>query len=190
MNEEELVLKIQSGDINALGELFEIYKDNALKYSYLITGNKFTSEDIVQEAFVKCFSHIKSLKNAENFKSWFYKILTRTAWKYARIDKKATPVEDIFEKADDDSIEKSMNDFVRNEEGRLLHAEIEKLDIKQRTVIVLYYFDSLSVKEIAKIMGCFEGTVKSRLYSARRKLKTQLLKCNDSKAIDIKECGV
>lgn len=190
MSESELIEKIQSGDMNAFGELFEIYKNESLKYSYLITGNKFTSEDIVQEAFIKCFSSIKNLRNVENFKSWFFKILTRTAWKYSRIDKKVMPVEDIFEKADDESIEKSMNDYIRNEEGQMLHTEIERLDIKQRTVIVLFYFNNLSVKEIAKIMGCFEGTVKSRLSSARKKLKVQLSKDKEVKSINVKECGV
>ncbi len=73
MSEEELVIKIQSGDMNALGELFEIYKNESFKYSYLITGSKYTSEDIVQEAFISCYNNIKSLKNPEFFKSWFFK---------------------------------------------------------------------------------------------------------------------
>ncbi|MBW6410715.1 RNA polymerase sigma factor [Clostridium weizhouense] len=188
MNEAKIVKKIQAGDMNALGEIFEIYKDQAFKYSYLITGNKFTSEDIVQETFIKCYLSAKSLRNVDQFKSWFFKILTRIAWKHAGKDKKALPLENIFEKADNNSIEKSINMYIKDQEAETLHAEIEHLDLKQRTVIVLFYFNELSVKEIAKVMGCFEGTVKSRLHSARKKLKASLLNNEDTRYEKIKGC--
>ncbi|MBE6090173.1 MAG: RNA polymerase sigma factor [Clostridium beijerinckii] len=179
MSEEELVIKIQSGDMNALGELFEIYKNESFKYSYLITGSKYTSEDIVQEAFISCYNNIKSLKNPEFFKSWFFKMLTRIAWRYAKKDKKSLPVDNIFEKVDEKNIDTSIEQYLRKEQNNNLYAEIEKLDLKQKTVIVLYYFNGLTVNEIAKVMGCFEGTVKSRLHSARKKLKSSLIKCDD-----------
>lgn len=190
MNEIELVKKIQSGDMNALGEIFETYKNQALKYSYLITGNKFTSEDIVQEAFIKCYLNVRSLKNLEQFKTWFFKILTRIAWKHIGKERKSMPIENIFEKADDESIDKSINIYIRSQEEQALHAEIEQLDLKQKTVIILYYFNGLPIKEIAKVMGCFEGTVKSRLYSARRKLKESLLENEEFNVEKAKECGI
>lgn len=190
MREVELVKEIQSGNINSLGKIFEIYKDQALKYSYLITGNKFLSEDIVQEAFIKCYLSAKSLKNTEQFKPWFFKILTRIAWKYAGKEKKLLPIENIFEKADDENINKSINMYLENQKKEVLHAEIELLDLKEKTVIILYYFNSLSVREISKVMGCFEGTVKSRLYSARKKLKKSLLNNEKCIVLSEKECGI
>lgn len=179
MKEAELIKKIQSGDMHVFSEIFEMYKNEALKYSYLITGNKFTSEDIAQEAFMKCYLSAKTLKNVEQFKPWFFKILTRIAWKYANKDKKELPLENIFEKADKESIDGSMNAYIRNEEAETLHAEIESLDLKQKTVIILFYFNGLTIKEIANVMGCFEGTVKSRLHTARKKLKANLLNNED-----------
>ncbi|SFC38480.1 RNA polymerase sigma factor [Clostridium uliginosum] len=190
MSETELVEKIQSGDMNALGEIFEIYKNQGLKYAYLITGSRFTSEDIVQETFIKCYLSAKSLKNAEQFKPWFFKILTRIAWKHTGKERKTLPFENIFEKANDESIDKSIERYIRNQEAEALHAEIEHLDLKQKTVVVLFYFNGLTVKEIAKIMGCFEGTVKSRLYSARKKLKLSLLNNEECEITKAKECEV
>lgn len=168
MSEEELVEKIQSGDMNAFEKIFEIYKNQAFRYSYLITGNMHTSEDIVQEAFIKCYTCIHDLKKSDQFKSWFFKILTRIAWKYSNKDKKACPVDNIFEKAETETVNKSVDTYIKKQEYEILHAEIEKLDLKQKTVIILFYFNGLNVKEIAKVMGCFEGTVKSRLHSARK----------------------
>ena len=190
MKEIELIEKIQSGDMNALGEIFEIYKNESLKYAYLITGNKFTSEDIVQEAFIKCYLSVGGLKNVDQFKSWFFKILTRIAWKHIKKDKKAMPLENIFEKANDKSINESIDSYIRNQKAETLHAEIEHLDLKQKTAIILFYFNGLSIKEIAKIMGCFEGTVKSRLYTARKKLKKSLSNDEESEISKAKGCEV
>lgn len=190
MDEKELIMRIQSGDMNAFGQLFEKYKNEAFKYSYLIIGNKHISEDIVQEAFINCYTQIKSLKNQEQFKSWFFKMLTRIAWRYSKKEKKSIPVDNIFEKADDEKNDESINQYIRKEQADILHEEIEKLDIKQKTVIILYYFNDLTVKEIANIMGCFEGTVKSRLYSARRKLKNNLGRIDRYENSKMKECGI
>lgn len=190
VNEKELVIKIQAGDMTAFGELFEKYKNEAYKYSYLITGNEHTSEDIVQEAFVVCYTHIKNLKNPEKFKSWFFKMLTRTAWKYSKKEKRAVPVDNIFEKADDEKNSECVNQYIRKEQADILHEEIKNLEIKQKTVIILYYFNELTVKEIAGVMGCFEGTVKSRLHSARRKLKSSLIQSDEYGHTSMKECGV
>lgn len=190
MDEKKLILKIQSGDMNAFAELFEIYKNEAYKYSYLITRKEDLSEDIVQEAFVQCYINIKKLKNIEQFKSWFFKILTRLAWKHSNKEKKAVPVEDIFEKADSNKLDEYVNEYIRKEQSDMLYSEIEKLDAKQKTAIILYYFNELTIKEIAHVMGCFEGTVKSRLHSARKKLKNNLMKSDKYGHGIIKECEV
>ncbi len=191
MSEKEIIIKIQYGDMNALGELFEMYKNESFKYSYLITGDKYTSEDIVQETFITCYFHIKSLKNVEQFRSWFFKILTRIAWRYAKKQKKSVPVDNIFEKLQNKNIDESIEKYIINQQSQMLRTEIENLELKQRTVIILYYFNGLSVKEIANIIGCFEGTVKSRLYSARKKLKCSLLvNSEEYKNSEIKGCGI
>lgn len=174
VNEIETVKLVQSGNIEAFEKLFDKYKTSAIRTVYLITGNIHTSEDIVQEAFIKCYCSIKSLKNVESFKSWFFKILVRIAWNYSNREKNLIPIDNIYEEADNASIDKSIDNFIQNERNSTLYDEIDKLELKQKTVIVLYYFNDMSISEIAKAMGCFEGTVKSRLYKARKNLKSAL----------------
>lgn len=171
MDDIILVLKVKDGDQDAFCSLVKKYQAQALRTAYLITNNKYTSEDIVQEAFVQCYLHIGKLKNPKQFKPWFYKILTRTAWKQIKKDTSAIPTENIIEKADSESINAAVNVYIQNEYAQAIYAEIQRLEIKQKTVIFLYYYTGLSVKEIAKVMDCFEGTVKSRLYAARKNLK-------------------
>ena len=84
MEESEWIQKMQQGDDTAFFIIYEKYKNAALRTAYLITGNRYTGEDILQETFVQCCLHIKELKDPTTFKAWFYKILTRTAWKFAK----------------------------------------------------------------------------------------------------------
>lgn len=170
----ELVIKLQDGDKSAFEELFELYKVNSVKTAYLLTGNRALADDVVQETFVQCYLKIKDLKNPMQFKTWFFKILTRIAWRMNTKEKSAVPVENIFEVlpcSNDESIE---NNFIKKETSKKIMAAIDNLDYKQRTVVLLYYYKEFSVSEIAHIMCCFEGTVKSRLYAARRNLKKSL----------------
>lgn len=180
--EQEIIKKVQGGNIDALGELFEKYKNISLRTVYLITGNQYTSEDIVQEAFIKCFYSIKSLKNIECFRSWFYKLLIRMAWDFSKKEKRTVPTENIFE-----TIPTNTTELSQKEENLLIHSQINQLELKQKTTIILFYFNDLSVREIATIMGCFEGTVKSRLYSARKILEIKLKELKQEKECDSHE---
>jgi len=141
---------MQQGDDTAFFIIYEKYKNAALRTAYLITGNRYTGEDILQETFVQCCLHIKELKDPATFKAWFYKILTRTAWKFAKKEKNAVPVENIFETIE--SIEEdSEKVYLQKEEREKLMNAINSLDIKQRITIILYYYNEMSVSEIAKV---------------------------------------
>ncbi len=173
MCEAELIVNMQNDDFSAFEDIFHKYKNKALGTAYLITGNLFTSEDVVQEAFILCYTRIKALKNPELFKPWFFKIVTRLSWKHSGYNKKVTPVEDIFEQAEANSVsfEKSSLNVFKKEEYEELYRSINMLDKKSKTTVILFYFNDFSIKEIAEIMGCFQGTVKSRLFNSRKKLK-------------------
>lgn len=174
MDEKELVERMKQGDRDALDRLYEAYKDRAYRTAVFISGSKMDAEDIVQDTFLKVFLHIGELKESAGFKSWFYRILTRTAWLKMRGKKREIPDEAVIEKADRPEQDTSLELILRQEESALLRREVEALDEKLRTMVVLYYYNELSTKEIAKITGCLEGTVKSRLFTARKRLERAL----------------
>lgn len=175
LQERELVVNVQKGDMQAFEQLFELYKCKALRTIYSMTRDKDISEDILQEVFVSCYTSIKSLQNPEYFKTWFYRILTRTTWRYMEKEKRLVPVENIFRKSEDSYENPSLEKLEQKESSELLYQEILKLQPKLQTTLILYYYNEFSVKEIAQIMGCLEGTVKSRLYTGRRRLKVNLM---------------
>ena len=171
MTDEELVRRMQKGDMQAFDALYARYKDDAYRVACLITGSRTDGEDLTQEAFVTAVRSIGSLKDGSKFRRGCSGRSPRAAWKYCRKAKRETPVAEFFETGAGES---ALSAVLRTEEQRQLYEALYALDEKRRTVIVLYYFDDLPVKEIARTLGVTEGTVKSRLFSARRHLRQAL----------------
>ena len=174
-----LVRRMAEGDSQAFDRLMEFYYPKILRMAYLISGSHADSEDIVQETFVLCWMNRKKIKEPEYFGNWLYKTLTREAWRYCRKNRKEQPVEEVFGKEEPETASVLEEVMMRSQEKELYKA-IRNLPVKQRTVVVFYYFSQMSTKEIAGIMGCMEGTVKSRLYTARTNLKRELTSQQDA----------
>ncbi len=173
--EEEIVVRMKQGDKQAFDMLYEKYKNEAMRTAYFIAVNKMDSEDIVQESFIKCYQHIKELKDNKRFKPWLFHILMRTAWRYCKKQSKEIPKEDIILVKDQLGEASSLEIMMRKESSAAIVKQIGMLPIKQRLVVVLYYYNELPTKEIAKVLGCLEGTVKSRLFTARKTLKEAMI---------------
>lgn len=174
MDEIHLVKMMKTGDRHAFDLLYQKYENPAIRTAWLITGNKQDSEDIVQETFVKMYQNIQKLENEEGFKAWFYQILTRTAWRYGKKKAREIPDEEIEQKADRADKTNIADQYIREEDAGAISRAVRMLPKKQAAVIVLFYYNSMSCKEIARVLGCREGTVKSRMFAARNKLKVLL----------------
>ncbi|MBT9778573.1 sigma-70 family RNA polymerase sigma factor [Clostridium sp. MCC353] len=168
-----LVRKMMSGDQAAFDSLMTMYYSKALHIAYLISGNRPDSEDIVQETFVLCWINRKKIREPEYFETWLFKTLTREAWRFCKRARKEPPVEEVFGE-DKTSPVDVMEEAMKNWEAGEIYRAVKELPVKQRTVIVLYYYNQMSTKEIAHVMNCLEGTVKSRLFTARASLKKVL----------------
>lgn len=168
-----LVGRCRIGDLDAFNALYEECSVKAFRTAYLITGRKETAEDAVQEAFVQCFLQIGRLRDPKAFESWFYRILTRISWRLCSRDGiAAVSIDDYLDHLPAGDYTAAS---VEECETRLaVHAALRKLSVPLRTAVVLHYFNGLTVSEIAGIMGCFPGTVKSRLHNARNLLMREL----------------
>lgn len=176
MTEEALVRQLKEGDKASFDLLYEKYKNMALHTAYLITGNLSDSEDVVQDTFVKVWLHCRELKNDSGFKAWMMQILVRTAYKSGKKKSRELPDEEILQKADKGQSFSSMEQVIAREEADMIAGAVRSLPVKQRAVVVLYYYQEYSVSEIAVMLGVLEGTVKSRLHTARKLLRKSLAK--------------
>lgn len=96
MDQVTAVLQAQQGDKDSFRFLVETYQSHALSTAFFLTQHHYTAQDVVQEAFVQCYLHLSELRNPAQFKWWFYRILTRIAWRKKEKDVKAIPIADIF----------------------------------------------------------------------------------------------
>ncbi len=174
MTEEMLVRQMKEGDKTSFDLLYEKYKNMTLRTAYLITGDRSYSEDVVQDTFVKVYLHCKELKNDSGFKAWMMQILVRTAYKCGRKKNRELPDDEVLQKADIGSNISLLEQVIMQEEAKAVAGAVRELPIKQRAVVVLFYYQGYQINEIAGILGCLEGTVKSRLHTARKQLKRAL----------------
>ena len=93
-----IITKFQEGDENAFQQLVECYQQKAFRIAVLIVQDDFLANDIVQETFLKVYLNRDQLKNPSHFSSWFYRILTRTAWELSKKQLPLCKEETIFQK--------------------------------------------------------------------------------------------
>lgn len=174
MKDEILAAQLREGSREAFDKLYERYRNMAIHTAYLITGNLADSEDIVQETFVKVWLHIRELKNDSGFKPWMMQILVRTAYRVGKRSRREIPDDEAVKRMESRTDISSLDKVIRREEAEMVFAAVKALPIRLRTAVVLYYYDSLSVKEVAQALGVLEGTVKSRLHTARKRMRRML----------------
>lgn len=144
----------------------EVRKSEAtlFRISKSILQNNKDCEDAVQEAILKAYYKLYSLKKDEFFKTWLVRILIHECYKIRRYHKKLVSYEEYI---NPESISES-------EDYSELYLSIMKLDEDLRTLVILYYIEGFSVAETANILKMREGTVKSRLSRARTNLRKWL----------------
>ena len=151
-------------------KLFKKYYNEALLYVFSFCHNRTLAEDIVQEAYMRAIRSIDEEK--DGFKFWLFKVCRNLYFDMLRKNKRIEAIEGDVQS--DDSL---VDDVIQKDEYRALYKAMSLLKDSYREVVRLYYFDSMSVKEIASIVGESTDNVKIQLYRARLKLK-EILEAN------------
>jgi len=155
-----------------------MYKKDAYFIALGLVGNREDALDLSQEAFVRAYRHIRDVKPGRRFFPWFYQILRNLCISHLRKRKHrlAASLDDTHcpevEAQGDDFSPDAIVD--RTETKNQVWEAISKLEPKHREVIVLRHFQNMSYEEIAAALHCNKGTITSRLYYARNRLKELL----------------
>ena len=165
--------KLKKGDKDSFDLLYEEYYLSLYRTALLILGNRDEAEDVLQDTFLSIYKNINNLKEFNKLRPWIFSILKNSCYTRYKNRKREFPDEFILEKADSKLISSGEDEFVLNNE---VESALLKLNHKEREVLVLFYFDDFSIEEIAKILKTFTGTVKSRLFRARKNLKKEIMK--------------
>ena len=172
----ELILRLRDNDLDALGELFERYRLQVYRVALAIVRDPFVAEDILQDCFLKLHKYAHRIDIERPLMPWLYRVTANLSYTFVtRNQKRRVPLDDVSEQqlvspngqAPDRITE-------RSELKRDVRQAIETLSQHQRVVVILHYLTNLSIQEIADILDCPVGTVKSRLHHARQNLKQRL----------------
>jgi len=164
---EWLALRCQTGDPAAFADLIAVMERPLIYYAASLTGNQDTALDVLQDVWVKVVRGIRRLKDPNSLKPWLYAITHGVAVDRIRRDYKR----DKAEQAQlDDAINVEESSFDK-EDATAIRDALSRLGVKHREVLVLHFLQDLSILEIAHVVGCSEGTVKSRIYYAKRQMK-------------------
>jgi len=187
--DDSLVAAHLHGDATAFRELVQRYGDGVLGYLFRMTGNRDQAEDLFQETFKKVHEKAHTFRG-QRFKSWLFTIATRVAIDSAR-RRKRRPVLTVVSGADCDEDHPSSLDtlaacedaadpaeeMVKAEQKEHVRRAIESLPARQRATLVLAYYQQLSYREVADVMGCSIGTVKTQMSRALATLARKLPDC-------------
>lgn len=183
----------QQGDVRAFGQLVERYQRPMTALVARMTPSPDDVDDIVQELFVRAWKGLPRFRGDAQFSTWLYRIAVNTTIKYrsrrANDQSQQVPLEDMAGGADALSSEGMSGEHgarggalgalggdpflaaQRREQEEMVRQAVLALPEKQRTVVVLHYFEGHSCEEISKIVDCSVGTVWSRLHYACKRLK-------------------
>ncbi|MDG3583632.1 RNA polymerase sigma factor [Galbibacter pacificus] len=170
--------RVLKGDTNAFSYFVDTYQQLAFTIAVRIVKNREEAEDIVQEAFIKCYHSLASFKGDAKFSTWLYKIVYHSTLDRVRKNARQIPSEEI-EKINYnliDDVEDALDILEKKEREKIIGAAIETLTNEEQTIITLYYYEDLSLKEIATIVGISTGNVKIKLFRARKQL-FEILRC-------------
>lgn len=180
----EIVRQVQAGDVAAFDRLIEKYRQRVYGIVYNMTSNREDAADLTQDAFIKAFQSIHRFGGQSSFFTWLYRIAVNSALSHLRkarlrsffslerIDSEEPVSKEIIE-ALTDKTGVDRDAYVRELQEKLNDA-MQKLSIKHRTVVTLFEIDGLSHQEIAEVMECSVGTVRSRLHYAKQLLQSEL----------------
>lgn len=178
-NQNELLIinKVLAGDRNAFGILVDRYQDLAYTIAVRLLNDPDEAADIVQESFVKCYEVLETFRGESKFSTWLYRIVYRKSLdRLKAIKRKRT---EAFEESsgalllqEDDG--NAVQLMMKAERKELVKSAIAQLKPEEQTLILLYYFEESSIKEIAEVLDLGMENVKVRLFRTRKKLHNLL----------------
>lgn len=179
-SDECLLARLADGERDALEELFSRYRLLAYRVAHRLLGNEADALDAVQEGFMKALTHLSSFQGRSTFKTWLLRVVSNAALDFGRRrGRRETLSLDAPEtSAQESSHPLALDDpalgLERADLRRLLDQALATLPAAQRQTFVLHAEVELSYREVAEVLGISIGTVMSRLYYARQKLRAYL----------------
>jgi len=183
LSDRDIVLQLQSGDVDALGELYDRYNHVVYRTALAITGDESAASDLLQDVFLRVHRFSLRIDPNRPLEPWLYRVTTNLTYTWIKRRKRwlFRPIEDMAEWFTGHKKNSPSYQIEKDEEWVNVCQAVATLSLRHRVVIVLHYFNDLSIEEISDVLDIPVGTVKSRLHYGRLALKKYLETTNDAK---------
>ena len=165
--EQILVLQARQGDMDTFRRLVNLYERRLLYYILRFVDDADQALDVLQEVWMSAFRLLPKLASPEAFRVWLYKIAHGKVVEFRRRERRITSVEEAARTMP----EAASCDEPVLEDVELVHQALAHLSVEHREVLVLHFLEGMQFEEIAQSVSCPLGTVKSRMYHAKRLLR-------------------
>lgn len=183
VSEKKIIEKVLGGDANAFEELVLKYEKTVYNLALRMVGDRDDASDMTQEAFIKAYGSLSSFRGDSKFSVWIYRIATNVCLDFLRSKSRKQQVSLTVSDDDDEDAQLDIPDPKADPEQQLMQKismqsveeGLKTLPDKQRQILVMRELGGMSYAEIGKALSLEEGTVKSRIFRARKRLCTFLL---------------
>lgn len=177
LSDEQIIDSIKKGNKCDFALLVDRYKDRAYSLLKRMMKNQMDAEEVLQDSFMKAYSSLGTFRFESKFSTWFYKIcyntaLSALAGKKRQVEKEMSSIEDHFDLGYDDNMIYSQTENVRE----YVHKLIDKLPVRNALVLIMFYIDDMSLKDISEVLGISLVNTKVMLHRSRNSLRDLILK--------------
>lgn len=187
--DQKLILQAQRGDSKAFGKLVKKHRDKVLYLAFDLLGNYDDAQDVAQSVFLRVFRGIRNFKGKSSFSTWLYRITVNLSidYKRSKYRRSSVPIDKSFNDGDEQSSGKiilrdrdkdPLEQLVNKDLQDHIEKAIDSLSEQQKTAFILRHYHDMNMKEIAQVLDCKPGTVRSHLFRAMNKMR-KYLKAND-----------
>ena len=174
----ELVERLKKGDTKALEELNQHHREPAYGIAYRLVGSREDALDVVQESFIHVLRGIQTFRGQSSFRTWLYRIVTHAALDYRRWRSlratESLDSERALEPVDASSQRSPQDTAAERDLAAAIDKALANVSEKNRAALVLFAIEGMSYKEIADVLSISVGTVMSRIFNARQRLRELL----------------
>jgi RNA polymerase sigma-70 factor (ECF subfamily) len=175
LSDQELILQLQKGSLEALGTLYDRYRQMVFRTALAITGDQEAASDLLQDVFLRLFRFASRIDVQRPLPPWLYRMTANLSYTWVKRDRRwLRPLENLAEWISGPNGNQTQETVEQMDDWDRVQRAVAALPISQRLVVVLYYLNDQSLQEIAEILDVPVGTVKSRLHYGRLALKKSL----------------
>jgi RNA polymerase sigma-70 factor (ECF subfamily) len=184
--DDDLIREAQRGDRSAFDSLVRRYDQPVLRLALHMLSNEQDAQDVHQEAFLKAYRHIGNFRFECSFYTWLYRIVTNLCLDHLRrrksrredpatvLDARGDEMDLLSNISDTRAMANPARELDRKHMGKCIHAALDKLTPRERTVFELKHYEGLKLRTIGEMLSTTEETAKNTLFRATRKLRAEL----------------